>query len=50
MAGNEEYMGFLFPSDDKLSKSLWENTAAGFWIYANETDALVKKKRGIKNS
>ena len=48
VAGTEKYMGFLFLRDDKLSKSLWGKTAAGFWIYANNTNALVKKKGGIK--
>lgn len=36
MAKTEENMGSLSSRDDKLSKSLQENTEAGCWIYANK--------------
>lgn len=38
-------MGFLYLGDDKFSKSSWENPEAGPLVYANKTDALVKKQK-----
>ena len=49
MAKTEENMGSLFLRDDKLSKSLLENTEAGCWIYANKMKP-VEIKGNFKKS
>ena len=49
MAKTEENMGSLFLRDDKLSKSLLENTEAGCWIYANKMTP-VEIKGNFKKS
>lgn len=49
MAKPEENMGSLFLRDDKLSKSLLENTEAGCCIYANKMK-LVEIQGNFKKS
>lgn len=48
MAKTEENMGSLSSRDDKLGKSLLENTEADCWIYANKMK-LVEIKGNFKN-
>lgn len=49
MAKTEENMGSLSSRDDRLSKSLLENTEADCWIYANKMK-LVEIKGNFKKS
>lgn len=49
MAKTEENMGSVFLRDDKLSKSLLENTEAGCWVHASKMK-LVEIKGNFKKS